>query len=635
MYPAALILLLIVWSVLSIYLIVTGKAKGKPSKRKLGIGLLVGPLILFFLTMLFASAAIMVVPFVALILLIWAIVYSRKVYKWPNWIPVILPFALILLAISGSTLLLIGYESTPIQPLGSPIGPVGPPSIGLPSYAPAAYESKIGFSTGGAKDIGNFRENIQNNYLPLPSDITYEGLFYDYYFDTGQTQECTKLFCPSYTYAFSEDPFSKEGEYYLQVGLNSGITEFQRKKLNLVIVLDISGSMGSSFSSYYYDTLGLEENPEDQDKSKMEIANEAVVGLIKHLNDDDYFGVVVFDDEAYIGKYLSRVGDTNMEAIKQHILELQDQGGTNMEAGYKTGTELFDRFQNADPKEYENRIIFLTDAMPNLGDLSEEGLLGMTKTNANNGIYTTFIGIGVDFNTELIETMTKIRGANYYSVHSAKEFKERMDDEFEYMVTPLVFDLELTLEAEGYEIEIVYGSPEANEATGQLMKVNTLFPSKQKEGETRGGIVLLKLKKTTGGTIKLKTTYKDRDGKEDGQEVTIQLSEVAPNTYQNLGIRKGILLSRYANVMKHWMIEERKSVDKNQTVRVLITIEDGIVIPIDIPLGRWERKSVELKVTDDYKKIFSTFKNHLIAENKVLKDETLQQEIDLLDLLLE
>lgn len=42
----------------------------------------------------------------------------------------------------------------------------------------------IGFSVGGAKDINDFRENIRNNYLPIVTDLSYEGLFYDYFFDT-------------------------------------------------------------------------------------------------------------------------------------------------------------------------------------------------------------------------------------------------------------------------------------------------------------------------------------------------------------------------------------------------------------------------------------------------------------------
>ena len=30
----------------------------------------------------------------------------------------------------------------------------------------------------------NFRENIAAGYLPLPTDVTYEGIVKDYYFDT-------------------------------------------------------------------------------------------------------------------------------------------------------------------------------------------------------------------------------------------------------------------------------------------------------------------------------------------------------------------------------------------------------------------------------------------------------------------
>ncbi|CAF4104239.1 unnamed protein product, partial [Rotaria sordida] len=47
---------------------------------------------------------------------------------------------------------------------------------------------RLGFAVGGAKDVNNFRENIQNNYLPSITDLSYEGLFNDYFFDTGDQQ---------------------------------------------------------------------------------------------------------------------------------------------------------------------------------------------------------------------------------------------------------------------------------------------------------------------------------------------------------------------------------------------------------------------------------------------------------------
>ena len=76
----------------------------------------------------------------------------------------------------------------------------------------------------------------------------------------------------------------------------------------------------------------------------------------------------------------------------------------------------------------------------------------MVEENANNGIYTTFIGVGVDFNTELVNLIGSVRGANYYSVHNSEEFKTRMGEQFEYMVTPLVFDLNLKFDSESFVI---------------------------------------------------------------------------------------------------------------------------------------------------------------------------------------
>ena len=78
-----------------------------------------------------------------------------------------------------------------------------------------------------------------------------------------------------------------ENEYFLSIGLNSNIKEsdFTRNKLNLVVVLDVSGSMSSSFSQYYYDSNGKKQSiidddgddDENIDKSKLEIAKDTMI----------------------------------------------------------------------------------------------------------------------------------------------------------------------------------------------------------------------------------------------------------------------------------------------------------------------------------------------------------------------
>ena len=508
---------------------------------------------------------------------------------------------------------------------------------------------RMGFSVGGAKDIDNFRKNIENNFLPLYSDVTYEGLFYDYYFETGEKTECKKLFCPSYSYALSKDPFSQDDQYYLSVGLNSGLKEedFQRKKLNLVIVLDVSGSMSSPFNQYYYDDSYrnskkyqdlTDEQKDDFTKTKMELANKSIVSLIDHLNKNDNLGIVLFNNNAHVSKPLENLGHTNIEKLKENILSIQAGGGTNLYSGMITGTNLFDGIEFSN--EYDNRIIFLTDAMPNISDTTPEGLLGQLTKNSENNIFTTFIGIGVDFNTELVEQITKVKGANYYSVHSSLDFSKRMDEEFELMVTPLVFDLTLSLESKEYSIQEVYGSPEANKATGEIMQVSTLFPSKMENGETRGGIILIKLESSKDyGTINLKTNYVDRNGVSGEDSSLIILNKARNGDYfENPGIQKGILLSRYANLIKTWAYDERKTHNDIFKFESIPNYkEDGIYLPkyVDLPLGEWERQSIPLKVSPEYREIFEKFLQYYENQSKQLGDNDLDQERQILERLIE
>ena len=506
------------------------------------------------------------------------------------------------------------------------------PSIG----AVAESSSNLGFSVGGAKDINNFRENIKEGYFPISTDITHNGIFYDYTFNTGMKNESEDLFSPSYSTSISKDPISNEKEFYMTVGLNSNIKEsdFVRKKLNLVVVLDISGSMSSSLGSYYYDNpFGFGEG-----KTKMKAANESVNILIDQLKEDDRFGMILFDNSAYLAKELSLVAETDMEAIKDHILDIQAQGGTNFEAGYTEATKLFEEYLDVDSDEYENRIIVITDAMPNYGTTSKDGLFKYVSENADDGIYTTFIGVGVDFNTGLIETIGDVKGANYYSVHTPDEFEERMGEQFEFMVTPLVFDLALNLESEDYEIASVYGSDTVNKENGSIMNVNTLFPSKSEGGEVKGGVVLLKLKKISDnaeGALKLNVSYKDRNGVEhaNSQEVTFKDGE--EEYYENTGIRKAILLTRYVNTIKNWILYER-----SEELRFLIIPSTGIMEcnclehDVFVILGEHERQSVELSVSDEYKNVFNGLKEYMQGEIDAIGDETLEQEVEILEKLI-
>ena len=51
-------------------------------------------------------------------------------------------------------------------------------------------------------------------------------------------------------------------------------------------------------------------------------------------------------------------------------------------------------------------------------------------------------------------------------------------------------------------------------------------------------------------------------------------------------------------------------------------------------LGEHERMSVKLKVSEEYKEIFRNMKEYILKENKEIMDNTLDKEIEILDMLI-
>jgi Ca-activated chloride channel homolog len=325
-----------------------------------------------------------------------------------------------------------------------------------------------------------------------------------------------------------------------------------------------------------------------------------------------------------------------MSKVKNTVMDIEAGGGTDLSLGLEMATDQFRDLRETESYEYENRIIVLTDAQPNTGEFSGAGLADMLSWNAGNRLYATFIGIGVDFNTELADIITKTKGANYYSVRSPREFRERVENEFDFMVTPMVFDVNLRFESSAWKIDTVFGSPEADQASGRLMKINTLFPSNNEGGEVKGGLVLLKLRKISSAAespVYLRVTYEDRDGVKDGADSVIVPETVAPEYFDNSGIRKGILLSRYAALLKNWMIDERQHAQYSSSWDSCINEETGIVIPAEIWLSEWERQSYPLVVSSPYGWIFEKFYDYFRTEMNAIGDYTMDQELQILQML--
>lgn len=657
----------------------------------------------------------------------------------------------------------------PLLGLSLGAGSLASSNTAIPTAGSATAE--IGFRTGGAQDIENFRENINNGYLPLPTDVSFGGVVKDYYFDTtasasteitAATTSCTDLFCPVYSAASTVDPLlvtayegpSSSGlthQLYLAVGLDSGLIaeDVQRKPLNLVLLLDYSGSMSSPFNTYYYDMYGNVQNltAEETSKSKMDVAKEVLNGVLNQLRPSDRVSVVLFDETACAPLPLQSVSCFGLAQLQNSILrDVQPAGGTNQEAGLEMATQMLTNCSEClSPglEEVENRIILITDEQPNTGDISQAGLGKMVRDNASKNIFLTLIGVGLDLNTELVESLATTRGANYFSVHSPGEFEKRLVDEFDFAVTPLVFDLKLSIDSSsiagaagtsdgknnytssatttapgsknsGWRILSAYGTQNPNDtayaALGSatdgsttILEVNTLFPSAQTEEGIKGGVILLRLAPpdfTTSSTTRLEpvplylgASYTDRTGQKYSSKLEVdalstsvyqaRLANAGSQYFQSSGVRKAVLLARYTDLLRAWLIDEwRKLSDIEDNGRRVIVPADlcrvfpsqycpdlyigpdggdsgggadpyqvtslggssgcelqrwitpeGCILPTPVPvvieLGQWERQSVDLKnhVDGNAQRALQEFLPYMESEIEALGDESLKQEV--------
>jgi Ca-activated chloride channel family protein len=465
----------------------------------------------------------------------------------------------------------------------------------------------VGASVGGAQDAGGFERNVERGYLPQPTDLTYEGVVHEHYFDVGG-DDCRRRVCPTAGTAVARDPLSNATERYVAVGLDSGVEEFERPPLDVVVVLDTSGSMSEGLGEYAYDGGGDGERA-----TKMAAAQSATVAMLDRLRPGDRVGVVAYDDRARVVQPTRRVGGLDRERLRERVERTSAGGGTDLAAGMDDARDLLAPFAERGDRR-EQRVIYVTDAMPNV-NAGPDGLSGRLESHASQGIHATFVGVGVDFNSRLVETVGAVEGSNYYTVDSPSAFRERMTTGFRYMVTPLAYDLRLDVRAPGYEVTRTYGVPSGDRPSDGLVEVETLFPSRSRDGESEGGVILVGLRRTapTAGPVTLTASYRRPGGERRSVERTVDLAGERER-YSSRDVRKAVLLAQYTDLLRNWAAHERSRLDGDGR-----GVEAGIE-PAD-DLGRWEQRSRDLVVSRPYRERIERFAAHFRRTTRSIEGE--------------
>jgi Ca-activated chloride channel family protein len=321
----------------------------------------------------------------------------------------------------------------------------------------------LGATVGGAQDIGYARQLIESGRVPRFLDFSPEGLYSEHDIPTPAS-ECNEKLCLSLGYGYAPTVDDKSNALFVHLGMNSNIRpdEFHRQHLQLALVIDRSGSMQGA---------------------SMDAVKTALRALVARLTPEDEVALIEFNNSANLLLPPTHVNDQN--AILGAIDALQAGGGTNIEAGLTLGFgEIAALPLRAGTSR---RVMLFTDAMPNIGRTDSAGFRELTARYAGEGIGLTAFGVGVDFGQELIYHISKLRGGNFFFLESPEKIAKVFDTEFDYLVTPLVYDLKVKIETPaGLKLKAVYGLPTWKPGDRDaVLEIPTVFLS-----SNRGAIIL-------------------------------------------------------------------------------------------------------------------------------------------------
>ncbi len=224
-----------------------------------------------------------------------------------------------------------------------------------------------------------------------------------------------------------------------------------RPRLNLSIVLDRSGSMSGE---------------------KMVRAREAAMYCVDQMLSSDRLSVVTFDDHIQVLFPSQQV--ENKESMKSLISRIEARGSTALhEAWVRGGLSVCQPLLETGI----NRVLLITDGQANVGITNPDRIVTEAMELFKRGVSTSTIGIGDDFNEDLLMPMAESAGGNAWHVVEPNDMQRIFQSELEGLVTQFGHRVSLGLiPADGIRIVDALNDFELTE-TGRYQLPNLLAGS--------------------------------------------------------------------------------------------------------------------------------------------------------------
>ncbi len=171
--------------------------------------------------------------------------------------------------------------------------------------------------------------------------------------------------------------------------------ESERPAVNLALVLDRSGSMSGQ---------------------KISKAREAAIVALRRLSPKDLFSLIAYDHR--VETLVPAQSAANSEWIETRINNIRAGGNTALFSAVNQGAAEVRRNLRS---LAIHRVILLSDGLANVGPSHPADLARLGAALVKEGISVTTIGIGTDFNEDLMTQLAERSDGNHYFVESSRD----------------------------------------------------------------------------------------------------------------------------------------------------------------------------------------------------------------------
>lgn len=303
-------------------------------------------------------------------------------------------------------------------------------------------------------------------------------------------------------------------------GKDAGARE--RTPVNLVLVIDRSGSMG--------------------DRGKIEYAKEAAKQIIARLGKDDRLGVVAYSTDVEILYPIQFLRDK--EVASSVVSSLYPTNSTNLSGGLIAGIGQVESLKR---DGYINRVILLSDGLANVGITDIGDLSRVASRASGKGIHVTAMGLGVSYDEDLMMNIAEYGAGNYYFIESPGQLAGIFGKEFGQIAATVAKDPAIRLAlAPGVKVDEVYGYTYTKGVDGKVeIKLGDFFG-----GQERDIMIKLIVPAGTVGMRELAEASLDYDDLLNRSRASVLRTDL---TYEVTGDREKVASNEDKDVTARWV----------------------------------------------------------------------------------